>query len=132
MTTCEWIYGESGTGKSQYAFKDFNLDTHYKWKHDNGWWDGYKGQETVIIDNFRGQIPYDQLLQLIDKFLYKVSRRGREPTPFLAKHVIITSILNPKDIYYNRYKEESLAQLYRRIKITISAFSELSSYEKNE
>ena len=83
-------------------------------------------QETVIINGFTGQIPYDELLRLIDKYLQKFKRRGREPTSFLAKHIIITSRLHPKDVYYNRYKEDSLAQLYKRIKIRKSEFSESS------
>ena len=63
MTTCEWIYGRtSGTGECQYSFKDYNPDTHYKWKDARGWWDKYNGQETVIINDFRGQTPYDELL----------------------------------------------------------------------
>ena len=56
MTTCEWIYGTSGTGASEYSFKDYNPDTHYIWTDDRGWWDGYEGQETVIINEFRTNI----------------------------------------------------------------------------
>ena len=62
------------------------------WKDDNDWQDGYTGQETVIINDFRGGIKYAVLLQLIDKWPAFVSRRGREPAPFLAKHVIITIV----------------------------------------
>ena len=127
MTTCEWIYGTSGTRESEYAFKDYNPDTHYIWKDDRGWWDGYEGQETVIINDLRGQISYGKLLTLIDKYPETVRRRGREPTPFLAKHVIITSPLRPEEVYHKIYKEEnSLAQLYKRITIRKSAFSESS------
>lgn len=41
MTTGEWYYGTTGTGKSEKAFENFNPDTHYVWKYDNGWNDGY-------------------------------------------------------------------------------------------
>lgn len=118
MTQGLWYYGETGAGKSHIAFKDFNPDTHYVWKNDHGWWDGYTGQETVILNDFRGEIPYNELLQMIDKWPYSVSRRGREPAPFLAKTVIITSSLPPDKIYHRRMEEDNIEQLLRRLKVT--------------
>lgn len=118
MTTCEWYHGPTGVGKSHRAFDGFDPDTHYVWKDDNGWQDGYTGQETVIINDFRGAIRYDQMLQLIDKWPYWVRRRGREPAPFLAKHVIITSSLAPEQVYNRRAEGDEIAQLLRRIKVT--------------
>ena len=93
MTQGEWRWGETGTGKSHAAFENYDPATHYVWKNDKGWQDGYTGQETVIINDFRGHIPYDELLQMVDKWPYTVPRRCREPAPFLAKKVIITSSL---------------------------------------
>ena len=115
MTTCDWIYGETGTGNSEYAFKDFNPQTHYVVKYDKGWWDGYKGQETIIMDDVRGHIPYDKLLQSIDMHSEKVRSRGKAPTPFLVKHIIITSRLHPNIVFFITIdiKEDSLAQLYK-------------------
>lgn len=117
MTTCDWLYGPTGTGKSHAAFKDFTPDTHYVWKSDNGWQDGYAQQPTVLINDFRGEIPYNELLQMIDKWPYYVKRRGREPMPFTSKHIIITSSLPPDAIYHRRLEEDSLEQLNRRINL---------------
>jgi len=102
MTEGEWVYGETGCGKSEYAFKDFNPDTHYVWKYDNGWNDGYCQQDIVIIDEFRGQLPMNELLMMIDKHPnYYVKRRNREPLPFTSKKVIITSSMPPDEVYHN-------------------------------
>lgn len=117
MTTCDWLYGPTGTGKSHAAFKDFTPDTHYVWKSDNGWQDGYAQQPTVIINDFRGEIPYNELLQMIDKWPHHVRRRGREPMPFTSKHIIITSSLPPSAVYHRRMEEDSLEQLNERIKL---------------
>ena len=68
MTTCVWYVGPTGVGKSHKAFEGFNPETHYVWKDDNGWQDGYVGQEIVIINDFRGGIRYNEMLQLIDKW----------------------------------------------------------------
>ena len=117
MTTGIWYHGPTAVGKSHRAFEGYTPDTHYVWKDDKGWQDGYVGQPIVIINDFRGAIPYNDLLQMIDKWPYFVSRRGREPAPFLATKVIITSSLSPSKVYNKRDVEDDLAQLYRRIDV---------------
>lgn len=118
ITTCDWIYGDTKTGKSEYAFSNYDIKTHYNLNiEDNGWWDGYHGQHTVIINEFRGQIKYSQLLELIDKYPMTVKRRNRNPVPFTSKHIIITSSLSPKEVYNNLSINDNLNQLYRRINI---------------
>lgn len=114
-----WYYGPTGVGKSHKAFEGFHPDTHYVLNvNDNGWWEGYTQQETVIINDFRGEIKYATLLNLVDKYPFTVPRRGREPMPFLSKTVIITSSKCPEDIYSNILSNvESLKQLERRFEI---------------
>lgn len=115
MTICIWYHGPTGTGKSERAFEGFNPETHYVFPNDNGWWDGYAGQEVVIINDFRGDlIKYNELLQLVDKYPMTVKRRCREPMPFLAKKVIITSSLPPEEVFKWRHENDSIAQLLRR------------------
>lgn len=115
MTTCIWIHGDTGVGKSHMAFLDMN-DT-YVWKDDNGWWDGYEGQTIVVINDFRGEIKYNELLKMIDKWPYDVKRRCREPAPFVSKRVIITSSLPPDKVYWKRDEKDKIAQLLRRITV---------------
>lgn len=117
MTTGVWYWGATGVGKSHIAFRNFSPDTHYVWKTDNGWQDGYTGQATVIINDFRGAIPYNELLQMVDKWPHYARRRGREPAPFLAREVIVTSSLSPAKIYNRRDAKDSIKQLKRRMTI---------------
>lgn len=117
MTKGFWYWGPTHSGKSHIAFEGYDSSTHYLWKDDKGWQDGYIGQEIVIINDFRGSIAYNELLTLIDKWPTFIPRRGREPAPFLAKKVIITSSLPPHRVYKNRDIEDSLEQLLRRFEI---------------
>lgn len=117
MTKGIWYYGETGVGKSHKAYEDYNPETHYDLIDDNGWWDGYKQQKVVIINDYRGWIPYDRLLTLVDKWPTKVRRRAREPLPFTSKEVRITSSLHPAEVYHNRDENDKIEQLLRRFKI---------------
>jgi len=112
-----WYTGRTGCGKSHQAFEGTTVDNSYIFPiFDNGWWDAYRGEEIVIINDFRGEIPYGQLLVLCDKWPNSVKRRGRPPIPFVSKKIIITSVLTPRACYPGG-EEDSIDQLLRRIKI---------------
>lgn len=118
MTEGIWYVGKTGTNKSRKAFKDFDIDTTYVYPYDNGWWDGYKQQHTVILDEFRGQLTYNELLRLVDIHPnYKCKRRNREPIPFNSKRVIVTSSLRPEEVYHNLDHNDKIEQLLRRFTV---------------
>lgn len=126
-----WLWGSTGTGKSETAFKDFHPDTHYVWKlNDGNWQDGYKQQDIVIIDDFRGSICYDEILRMTDKYPnFNAPRRGLAPLPFTSKLVIITSSLPPDEVYCRRNARDSIEQLNRRFKIFNTPFQIESATE---
>lgn len=118
MTEGVWYWGPTGVGKSHIAFQDFNPATHYVKDLNENFWNGYKGQANVIMNEFRGQIPFSELLDLCDKYPKTVKWKCTEGVPFLAKKIIITSCKSPEDIYFNVLsEEESIEQLRRRFKI---------------
>lgn len=121
MTFIHWIYSEkTGIGKSHYAFMNYSHKTHYNHTFERGgWWDGYRQQETVIFNEYRGQLELFELLLLADKFPHNVPRRGRPPIPFVSKLIIITCPFHPSH-FYGKASElggDDIAQLYRRMRI---------------
>lgn len=118
MTRGIWYWGPTGVGKSHLAFDGFTPETHYVYPNDNGWWDGYTQQEIVIFNDFRGEIPYGLMLQLVDKWPMSVKRRNREPMPFTSKTVVVTSSQRPEDVYHGVVsRDDSIAQLLRRFEV---------------
>ena len=114
-----WIWGETGSGKSHLVFQDLDMsDVHVQEVADNGWWDSYRGQGTLILNEFRGEIAYPEMLSLLDKWPKKVKRRGREPMPFVATTIYITSSSPPEHIYCRQnMKYDGINQLMRRMKV---------------
>lgn len=105
------IVGPPGTGKSRFAMD--NYPAAY-WKQRSIWWDNYDGQENVVIDDFYGWLPYDNLLRICDRYPLLCEIKGGQVN-FLAKRICITSNNTPAQWY----KNVVLAAFIRRVEIWI-------------
>jgi len=103
-------WGEPGSGKSRKA-REHDENAYYlgRGNADALWWDGYDGQETVVIDDFYGWIKYDTLLRLCDRYPLRVDYKGGQVN-FLSKKIIFTSNRHPREWY-----KMDCAALMRRI-----------------
>lgn len=112
-TIVHWYYGPTGTGKSRQAAERGGADAYWK-NGDDFWWDGYEGQEVVIIDDYRaGMCQFNMLLRLFDRYPMQVPYKGGF-VKFVAKHIYITTPHDVKTTWHNR-TEEDIKQLTRRI-----------------
>lgn len=106
------LYGASGLGKSLDAFASSD-DTYVLRCNKNAvWFDGYNYQDTVIIDDFYGWIPFNMLLNMLDRYAMKVDIKGGA-MEFNSKNIIITSNKSPIDWYPNLSTEHQIALLRR-------------------
>lgn len=110
-TEVVWLHGYSGAGKSRTAYEEAGPDAYTK--PPGKWWDLYDRHEKVIIDDFKGDIPFDQLLKIMDRYPLTLEKKGGTVT-FLAKKMWITSI-NPPECYVPA--GEPPEQLLRRIDV---------------
>lgn len=118
MTKGIWYWGKTGAGKSHKAFENYHPDTHFIKDLNVNWWDNYEQQDTVIINEFRGEIKFSELLDLVDKWPKNVPIRNSPSVPFTSKTVIITSSKPPEEIYSTVCSDnERLDQLERRFEI---------------
>lgn len=106
------IYGASGLGKTKYFFDNYKEDTYVWQPHQGHWFDGYDGNHNVLFDEFRGQLQFTMLLNLLDRYETKVQYKGGM-AQFVGQNIIITSPCHPRCWYPNL--NERMEQLYRRI-----------------
>lgn len=108
-----WIYGPSGTGKTHRAMSMAG-DDYWISGRDLRWFQGYCGQPTAVIDDFRADFcRFHELLRILDKYPYQVEIKGGSEwwVPIL---IIVTSCYSPLEVYKNK-TDEDLRQLTRRI-----------------
>ena len=82
----ELYWGDPGTGKTHKAFEE-NPDAFIL---DSNWFDGYKGEECIIIDDFRSWIPLHRMKRMLDKYPLFVDVKGSR-VPARWKKCVITS-----------------------------------------
>ncbi|UUG66199.1 replication associated protein [Calfel virus LSF17_cyc102] len=107
-TEVHFYWGPTGTGKSKKANEEANkIGTVYH-KPRGEWWDGYEQQDCVIMDDFYGWIPYDELLRLCDRYPYRVPVKGGYEI-FNSKHIFITSNKPIDELYkFNNFSPDPL------------------------
>lgn len=107
-------WGRTGTGKSRRAWDEATLVAYPK-DPCTKWWCGYRGQSTVVIDEFRGRIGIEHLLRWTDRYPVVVESKGGAVV-LRCTSIWITSNLSP-DVWYPDIDAESLAALRRRLNI---------------
>jgi len=110
-----WLWGPTGTGKTQCAHWLLGgLDFFVK-SNGTKWWDGYDGHEGVIIDDFRDSWwELTETLGLLDRYTKPVETKGGW-RQFLPKVIVVTSAKSPEACYAS--SGEDLGQLLRRIDV---------------
>ncbi len=106
------LIGVPGSGKTRFVFDNHEAGDIYTKDPTNKWWDGYIGQEVVLIDDFYGSLRFNYLLRLLDRYPMRLEVKGGH-TQMLAKKIYITSNAELEDWYSN--PSLNLDALKRRI-----------------
>lgn len=112
---CTVYWGRTGTGKSKRAWEEAGMDSYAKDPRSK-FWCGYRGQNNVIIDEFRGGIDISHILRWTDRYPVLVEIKGSS-IPLAATRIWITSNVDPRQ-WYPELDSETVDALIRRLKIT--------------
>lgn len=123
------LWGLTGTGKTRDAYiKYWPDEPHYVWKPSNGnWWDGYDGEKKIIIDEFRGQMTWSDILGLLDRNEFRAPYKGGFVN-IQADKFVITSPFPPDRWYKEDDRYDRFKQLERRITKVIEYKGPLSGF----
>jgi len=108
------FWGPTGVGKSRRAWDQASIHAYPK-DPLTKFWDGYSGQEHVVIDEFRGGISIGHILRWFDRYPVIVEVKGSS-TVLKAKKIWITSNIDPRN-WYPELDEPTKEALLRRLEI---------------
>lgn len=112
-------WGLTGSGKSFRAYTEAtqNEETPYFKSSSNKWWDGYRGEKNVIVDEFEGKISVDHILRWVNWMPCLVETKGGT-VPLQAVNFWFTSNINPLQWWKELPKSQEEA-FSRRISLQV-------------
>lgn len=118
-----WIYGPSGSGKSDLAHTMCGEDIYEVLVNDFSFC-GYDHEEFCLWDNFRfKKSKMIELLHLMDRYPYTTA----EGAKFLSRYLVFVSIRNPEE-RWTAICQEPVERLSRRIDCLIQ-FTDFKQWE---
>ncbi|QCX35039.1 replication-associated protein [Blackfly DNA Virus 10] len=108
------VVGLPGVGKSRWIAAESGDDVFYK--PNGAWWDGYQQQTNVVLDDFRGGIPFAELLRVLDRYPLKVPIKGGFEE-FTSPRIWFSSNKYVCDWYAAEVTTDRLDALYRRLSL---------------
>jgi len=111
-----WVWGATGTGKSRGYREATGEDVYYPKSHDH-WWNGYKGEANVIIEDLakiEGKRHWiTDLLKLWSDHYEFIADSKYGSQMIRPKRIVVTSNYNMDEVFYG----EDLKALKRRFRI---------------
>ncbi len=120
-------FGDTGLGKSRYAYDNFPLLYAIPLTSSSLWFDGYDLHQTVLLDDFAGassKVTLNYTLQLLDRYPVQVPVKGGF-TWWMPDLIIITTNIHPRLWYKWEDRQGQYKALMRRI-------TEIFLYEEGE
>jgi len=110
-----WIFGKSGCGKSSYIRKTFS--TFYA-KPMSKWWDGYNGEEVVVLDDIDPTHTFLSYYLKIwcDHYVFNAEIKGGM-LKIRPKIFIITSQYALEDVFLDEKTYEAINRRFQKINL---------------
>lgn len=87
-----YIYGDTGTGKTRGVMEKYGYANVYRVTDYAHPFDGYKGQDVVVFEEFRSSLKIDDMLKYLDGYPVDFPCRYANKTACFTKVYIISNI----------------------------------------
>ena len=104
---CIYVFGETNTNKTRTYMEKYGYSNVYRITNyiGNGIWDGYRGQDTVIFEEYRSQILISEMLTWIEGYPNSSLRARYSDKVACFTNVIFISNISLEEQYPNVQKE---------------------------
>ncbi len=111
-----YIWGETGAGKTRSVMEQYGYSNVYRVTNYDHPFDGYKGQDVILFDEFRSSLKLADMLVYLDGYPVQLPCRYADKQACFTKVYIVSNI--PLDKQYPNIQTdepESYAAFCRRI-----------------
>ena len=117
MLVNDYVFGTSGLAKTGVVQEFFGMENVFPVsEYDTAFpLDGYSGEEILLLDEFKGGIPFKKLLKMMQGYPFKVNVKGGHVWAAWKKVIIVSSV-SPLKLYRGiDPKDGDLLQFWRRL-----------------
>jgi len=107
--TVHWLWGKAGVGKTRKVIDGYGAN-HVYIKDGTQWWNGYKQETVILIDDFDGKWPFRDLLRLLDRYKYQGQTKGGY-VQINSPRIYITCEYNPQHFWDGNELDQVLRRL---------------------
>lgn len=112
-----WYYGPSGCGKSRSARQDYGTDPKQLYlKPLNKWWDGYRGQPYVLLEDFGKEhscLGY-HLKIWADRYAFPAEIKS-STISLRPQTIVVTSQYHPREVFLDAETLEAILRRFRLV-----------------
>lgn len=110
-----WIYGPTGTGKSRGVLEHFGEGALYR-KGCDKWFDGYRGQDTVLIEDMDESHKYMmQFMKIWTDYYPFIAHSKGSMSKLRPRRFVVTSNCHPDDIWPEGTHLEAIKRRFKII-----------------
>lgn len=119
--TVTYIWGSTGSGKTRYVMEKYGYENVYRVTNYKHPFDGYRGQDVVLFDEFRSSLPLADMLKYLDGYPVVLPCRFADTLACFTKVYFTTNIpLDKQYVNIQRDEIESYKAFLRRIHKSIN------------